>query len=416
MLERSKCMNVPEIRFKEFCDYYSDVLLEKCLSVSNKKNNKLEYKKEAALSVSDEFGVVNQIEHLGRSYTGNNISTYKILNKGQIVYTKSPLKLKPFGIIKVNNNKPGIVSVLYAIYDVKEGFEPNYISVYFEPNFRLNRYLLPLINKGAKNTINISDETALSGEVHIPLSYAEQQKIASYFQSLDSLIQTTSKELTSLKQIKAASLQSMFPQEGETVPEVRFKGFEGEWNFSILKDFSKKITEKNRNRLYKETFTNSAELGVVSQRTYFDHDISNNENINGYYVIHPDDFVYNPRISVTAPVGPINRNLLNKTGIMSPLYCIFSVNNINKTYLEYFFKTNLWHKYIYINGNAGARFDRLSITDENFFNMPILTPSTEEQQKIASYFCNLDKQISLQTQRLEKLKQIKAACLDKMFV
>ncbi len=416
MLERSKCMNVPEIRFKEFCDYYSDVLLEKCLSVSNKKNNKLEYKKEDALSVSDEFGVVNQIEHLGRSYTGNNISTYKILNKGQIVYTKSPLKLKPFGIIKVNNNKPGIVSVLYAIYDVKEGFEPNYISVYFEPNFRLNRYLLPLINKGAKNTINISDETALSGEVHIPLSYAEQQKIASYFQSLDSLIQTTSKELTSLKQIKAASLQSMFPQEGETVPEVRFKGFEGEWNFSILKDFSKKITEKNRNRLYKETFTNSAELGVVSQRTYFDHDISNNENINGYYVIHPDDFVYNPRISVTAPVGPINRNLLNKTGIMSPLYCIFSVNNINKTYLEYFFKTNLWHKYIYINGNAGARFDRLSITDENFFNMPILTPSTEEQQKIASYFCNLDKQISLQTQRLEKLKQIKAACLDKMFV
>lgn len=416
MVERSKCMNVPEIRFKEFCDYYSDILLEKCLSVSNKKNNKLEYKKEDALSVSDEFGVVNQIEHLGRSYTGNNISTYKILNKGQIVYTKSPLKLKPFGIIKVNNNKPGIVSVLYAIYDVKEGFEPNYISVYFEPNFRLNRYLLPLINKGAKNTINISDETALSGEVHIPLSYAEQQKIASYFQSLDSLIQTTSKELTSLKQIKAASLQSMFPQEGETVPKVRFKGFEGEWNFSILKDFSKKITEKNRNRLYKETFTNSAELGVVSQRTYFDHDISNNENINGYYVIHPDDFVYNPRISVTAPVGPINRNLLNKTGIMSPLYCIFSVNNINKTYLEYFFQTNLWHKYIYINGNAGARFDRLSITDENFFNMPILTPSTEEQQKIASYFCNLDKQISLQTQRLEKLKQIKAACLDKMFV
>lgn len=148
-------MNVPEIRFKEFCDYYSDVLLEKCLSVSNKKNNKLEYKKEDALSVSDEFGVVNQIEHLGRSYTGNNISTYKILNKWQIVYTKSPLKLKPFGIIKVNNNKPGIVSVLYAIYDVKEGFDPNYISVYFEPNFRLNKYLLPLINKGAKNTINI---------------------------------------------------------------------------------------------------------------------------------------------------------------------------------------------------------------------------------------------------------------------
>lgn len=239
-------MNVPEIRFKEFCDYYSDVLLEKCLSVSNKKNNKLEYKKEDALSVSDEFGVVNQIEHLGRSYTGNNISTYKILNKWQIVYTKSPLKLKPFGIIKVNNNKPGIVSVLYAIYDVKEGFDPNYISVYFEPNFRLNKYLLPLINKGAKNTINISDETALSGEVHIPLSYTEQQKIASYFQSLDSLIQTTSKKLASLKRIKAASLQSMFPQEGETVPKVRFKGFEGEWDFVTAGEVFRTTNVRNR--------------------------------------------------------------------------------------------------------------------------------------------------------------------------
>lgn len=292
-------------------------------------------------------------------------------------------------------------------------FAEGYLGYYLNSTAFHNQLLQYI--QGTKIS-SISKKSICQTIISYPSEIINQQKIASYFQSLDSLIQSTSKKLVSLKQVKAASLQSMFPQEGETVPKVRFKGFEEEWNFSILKDFSRKITEKNRNRLYKETFTNSAELGVVSQRTYFDHDISNNENINGYYVIHPDDFVYNPRISVTAPVGPINRNLLNKTGIMSPLYCIFSVNNINKTYLEYFFKTNLWHKYIYINGNAGARFDRLSITDENFFNMPILIPSTEEQQKIASYFCNLDKQISLQTQRLEKLKQIKAACLDKMFV
>lgn len=104
MVERSKCMNVPEIRFKEFCDYYSDILLEKCLSVSNKKNNKLEYKKEDALSVSDEFGVVNQIEHLGRSYTGYNISTYKILNKGQIVYTKYNPQIEMFARFKMKSS------------------------------------------------------------------------------------------------------------------------------------------------------------------------------------------------------------------------------------------------------------------------------------------------------------------------
>ena len=192
------------------------------------------------------------------------------MNKWQIVYTKSPLKLKPFGIIKVNNNKPGIVSVLYAIYDVKEGFDPNYISVYFEPNFRLNKYLLPLINKGAKNTINISDETALSGEVHFPLSYTEQQKIAYYFQSLDSLIQTTSKKLASLKRIKAASLQSMFPQEGETVPKVRFKGFEGEWEKipfgSFLKESYERSTVENEDILLSSAIT-----GVYLNSELFGH-------------------------------------------------------------------------------------------------------------------------------------------------
>ena len=150
---------------------------------------------------------------------------------------------------------------------------------------------------------------------------------------------------------------------------------------------------------------------------FFDHDVSNGDNIRGYYVVDNDDFVYNPRISTTAPVGPINRNLLGYAGVMSPLYYIFRVHGIDKDYMSVFFKTTLWHKFMKDNGNSGARFDRLSITDDVFVQMPILYPKDiKEQQRIASYFRNLDKQISLQEKRLEKLKQIKAACLDKMFV
>ena len=412
MMERSKCMNVPEIRFKEFCDYYNDVLLEKCLSVSNKKNNKLEYKKEDALSVSDEFGVVNQIEHLGRSYTGNNISTYKILNKGQIVYTKSPLKLKPFGIIKVNNNKPGIVSVLYAIYDVKEGFDPNYISVYFEPSFRLNKYLLPLINKGAKNTINISDETALSGEVHIPLSHAEQQKIVSYFQSLDSLIQIISKKLASLKRIKAASLQSMFPQEGETVPKVRFNGFEEEWICVLFKEITYKTGIKNSENLSLESYSISNELGFIPQNKQFENGgTMSKADKRMYYIVSPKSFAYNPaRINV----GSLGYYQGERDVIVSSLYEVFKTSDIvDDLFLFYWFKTNIFKRMIEQYQEGGVRlyffFDKLQ-------KCQIKVPSLQEQQKIASYFCNLDKQISLQTKRLEKLKQIKAACLDKMFV
>lgn len=413
MLERSKCMNVPEIRFKEFCDYYSDVLLEKCLSVSNKKNNKLEYKKEDALSVSDEFGVVNQIEHLGRSYTGNNISTYKILNKGQIVYTKSPLKLKPFGIIKVNNNKPGIVSVLYAIYDVKEGFEPNYISVYFEPNFRLNRYLLPLINKGAKNTINISDETALSGEVHIPLSYAEQQKIASYFQSLDSLIQTISKKLASLKQIKAASLQSMFPQKGETVPKVRFKGFKGEWS---LKCVSELLCERNELSPQSPEFPLMAFIannGITEKGERYDRSALVNDVINKQYKrTYYGDFIYS---SNNLETGSIGLNTYGKATI-SPVYSIFYCTlNSDSNFVGYCMTRKSFIKEM-IKWRQGVMYGQWRIHEKDFLRIKVLVPSLPEQQKIGAYFRNLDQQISLQTQHLEKLKQIKAACLDKMFV
>ena len=404
-------MNVPEIRFKEFCDYYSDVLLEKCLSVSNKKNNKLEYKKEDALSVSDEFGVVNQIEHLGRSYTGNNISTYKILNKWQIVYTKSPLKLKPFGIIKVNNNKPGIVSVLYAIYDVKEGFDPNYISVYFEPNFRLNKYLLPLINKGAKNTINISDETALSGEVHIPLSYTEQQKIASYFQSLDSLIQTTSKKLASLKRIKAASLQSMFPQEGETVPKVRFKGFEGEWEEKSFSALYKKSIIKND-----LTFGTDKIISVANMYYLTNVNVSDLEYLKTYNIMKLGDIAFEGNKSKRFLHGRFVENTIGD-GIVSHVFVVFhpisAEHDIN--YWKYAINNeNIMRNVLIRCTKSSTMMTDLVVND--FLKETILVPSYAEQQKIGAYFRNLDQQISLQTQRLEKIKQIKAACLDKMFV
>lgn len=271
------------------------------------------------------------------------------------------------------------------------------------------------VNLGA--TINqITNGTFNSMRFYFP-DNDEQIIIGKYFTSLDSQISASASRLESLKKVKTASLQAMFPQEGETVPRIRFKGFEGEWEVCPLGSFAKKSTEKNNSMEYTNTLTNSAEFGVINQRDFFDHDISNDANINGYYVIHDGDFVYNPRVSTLAPVGPINRNQLGYSGVMSPLYLIFKVEGINEDFLSYFFKTSLWHNYMKLEGNTGARFDRLAISDSQFFNMPIYVPAErEEQQKIADYFTNLDKQINLQSQRLEKLKQIKAACLDLMFV
>lgn len=199
-------------------------------------------------------------------------------------------------------------------------------------------------------------------------------------------------------------------------PKIRFKGFEGEWKEEPLKTFFTKVTKKNTKMQYSAVLTNSAEHGIIDQRDYFDFDVANSNNIGGYYIVEPNDFVYNPRVSVTAPVGPINRNRLGYAGVMSPLYLVFKIDGINKDYLCNYYKTNKWHQFMRLSGNCGARFDRLSISDEQFVTMPIPHPSNlKEQQVICKHLDTLDSQISASTSRLASLKQMKAASLQAMF-
>ena len=201
---------VPRVRFKGFDGEWKCTLLSDCLEISTEKNNDGKYGIKDVLSVSDDYGVMNQIELLGRSYAGKSVANYGVLRKGQIVYTKSPLKAKPFGIIKENNFGTGIVSVLYAVYSAKEGVNATYIHYYFELAWRINKYLHPLVNKGAKNTMNISDEMAITGKICIPQSFEEQYKIAFFFKELDSQISVQELRLKKLKQLKSACLAKMF--------------------------------------------------------------------------------------------------------------------------------------------------------------------------------------------------------------
>lgn len=199
-------------------------------------------------------------------------------------------------------------------------------------------------------------------------------------------------------------------------PKISFKGFKEPWEVSTLRNFFSKVNEKNARMLYSAVLTNSAEYGIIEQRDYFDFDVANSNNISGYYIVQPDDFVYNPRVSVTAPVGPINKNELGYTGVMSPLYLVFKINGINKDYLCHYFKSNKWHKFMRISGNCGARFDRLSISDEQFIQMPIPYPiNSKEQQTICNYLEKIDKLISTVSSRLASLKQVKEASLQAMF-
>ena len=149
---------------------------------------------------------------------------------------------------------------------------------------------------------------------------------------------------------------------------------------------------------------------------YFDHGITNDANVANYTVVEQNDFVYNPRISVTAPVGPINRCRLLRPGVMSPLYTVFRTDGtIDELYLEHYFKTKSWHSFMYLEGNSGVRSDRFSISDRTFFEMPISCPSLEEQNRVACFMESLDSLIALHQRKHEKLKTVKQSLLEKMF-
>lgn len=176
------------------------------------------------------------------------------------------------------------------------------------------------------------------------------------------------------------------------------------WEVKKLGEVFKKVTEKNIHLKINTVLTNSAQFGVIPQNEFFDKSIATKENIDNYYILEMDNFIYNPRISKLAPAGPISRNKYG-IGCVSPLYTVFKIhsnNNIN--FYEFYFKSNLWNRQAYNIANFGARFDRMNITDKDFFNMPIPVPPLEEQKKIAEILSLWDKAIE-QTKELIAYKE-----------
>ena len=183
-----------------------------------------------------------------------------------------------------------------------------------------------------------------------------------------------------------------------------------DWEFNPLSQLAQKSKTKNREERYTKILTNSANEGIISQTDYFDKQIANNDNIEGYYIVKKGDFVYNPRISGAAPCGPINCYHGEETGVMSPLYTVFSIDvkKIERDYVEQFFSSTFWHRYMKSVANYGVRSDRMNLSDEDFFLLPIPMPMRTEQEKIAEILAGQDRVIALKEKLLaEKQKQKK---------
>lgn len=260
---------------------------------------------------------------------------------------------------------------------------------------------------GAGRNKTLEQDRFLKSKIVLP-PIEEQRKIAAILTTQDKVIELKEKRLAEKQRQKKYLMQQLL------TGKKRLPGFSEEWKIKPLKKLTEKQKKKNNGFQYRLVLSNSAQDGIVSQDQEFDKEIANEERIDGYYIVIPGAFVYNPRISVTAPCGPINVNETGETGIMSPLYTVFTISSpqISQDFLKYYFQSSCWYKYVKGVANYGARHDRISISDGDFFDMPIPLPTKEEQNYIAKVLSAADCEIELLQQDIEQEKEKKKALMQ----
>lgn len=376
------------------------------LKVNNDKNVDLKYGKEDVFSISGELGIVNQIELLGRSYAGASVAPYGIVYPNNIVYTKSPLKANPYGIIKTNKTKKtGIVSTLYAIFHCKNNVCPNFVQSYFESDQNLNKYLYPIVNIGAKHDMKISDENSLKGWVVFP-SLAEQEKIAEILSAQDKLIALKEKLLEEKKSQKKHIVHEILSQ------NIKLQKQDGskysQWDTNNIGTY---LTSRNTKQIPTEEaplMAFVADVGVVPKGERYDRSFLVKSDEKEYKRTELNDFIYS---SNNLDVGSIGLNNYG-SAVISVVYEIFSVNSnaipiVISEIIQMKSNINKILKY-----RQGALYGQYRIFAEDFLSVNIDVPSLEEQQAIAKIMLSFEKEIELLQQELEQHKQKKKALMQ----
>ncbi|RXJ85497.1 restriction endonuclease subunit S [Arcobacter cloacae] len=396
----------PDLRFKEFSDAWDKKRLSALLFEHKERNYQREFDRNDVLSVSRNNGIVNQIEHLGRSYAGASVLNYHIVRKNDIVYTKSPLALNPYGIIKANKNKEGIVSTLYAVYRCKKNVNSDFIDFYFSLDDHLNKYLRPLVQKGAKNDMKINNQRVLIDPIYIPKTEREQEKISSFLTSVDNKIEQLINKETLLQQYKKGVMQKIFNQ------EIRFKKDDGsefeKWKYKNGDKIFKPITNKNHNSDL-PVLAISQEFGAVP-REMINYKISvTKKSISTYKVVEEGDFI----ISLRSFQGGIEYS--NYKGICSPAYIILRpFIDVNRSFYKFYFKTDRYIRLL--NRHIEGIRDGKMISYRQFSDIKLPYPSPAEQSKIADFLSSIDSRIEKVQNKLKQTKEFKKGLLQRMFV
>ena len=330
---------------------------------------------------------------------------YKKIKYGTMVLSTQNLHL---GNANVNQRfEHGMVSPAYKTYDIT-GCSVDLIAQWIKSD-AAKRFFYNATTVGASVCRrNVEWDTLYEQSLYLPCR-DEQEKVAKFLGLLSNRINKQQQFVSALKKYKRGVMQRIFRNMSVVSPS----GFETVKLSAIFK----KVSRRNNKSEIKNVITNSAEYGLIPQRDFFDKDIAVDGNTSNYYVIEQGDFVYNPRKSNTAPYGPFNRYEREERGIISPLYtCLVLQADIEPNYLAWYFKSDAWYRYIYDNGSQGVRHDRVSMTDDLLMGIPVIVPSKDAQIRIANILDGLEKLLNAEISHYERLKTIREALLQQLFI
>ncbi|MCK9480896.1 MAG: restriction endonuclease subunit S [Bacteroidia bacterium] len=401
----------PVLRFPEFKEDWKPVQLKEILKEHKSRNTKNQV--EEVFSVAKEKGVINQIEHLGRSYASEDISNYKVIYPNDVVYTKSPTAGFPFGIIKQNKlDRTGVVSVLYAVFKPKNVELGLLLDIYFSSWVNTYNYLVPLVHKGAKNTMNIGNEDFLNGaKIYLPTQKDEQKKITDFLIQIDNRIAQLTEKKENLELYKKGITQKIFSQ------KLRFKDENGkgfpEWKKHSIKkvlDRYSKPVDVNPSQLYTQIGIRSHGKGIFHKEAVSGKSLGNKR----VFWIEEDKLILN---IVFAWERAITKTTSSEKGMVAshrfPMYQP-KQGLLNLDYILLFFLTPRGKTYLELASPGGAGRNK-TLGQSEFEKLKIYLPSIEEQEKIVSFLNEISKQIELVNEQLEETRTFKRALLSKLF-
>ncbi|MDB6724436.1 restriction endonuclease subunit S [Bifidobacterium longum] len=406
MTEQAK---VPAIRFAGFTDPWEQRKLE---DIANRVTRKNEGESDLPLTISSQYGLVDQRTFFNNQVASKDMSGYYLLRKGEFAYNKSTSGDSPWGAVKrLVRYEKGCVSTLYICFGL-DGADPDFLVTYYETD-RWYKAVQMIAAEGARNhgLLNIAPNDFFDTALILPPSREEQELIGLFFARLDRLITLHQRKYDKLVVFKKSMLEKMFPKDGESVPEIRFAGFTDPWEQRKFVDFVEASGIRNKDNLQLESYSVSNDRGFVPQDEQFENGgTMRDADKTAYWIVEPGSFAYNPaRINV----GSIGYQSTRKNVIVSSLYEVFKTDrSCDDRFLWHWFKSSLFTKQIEMLQEGGVRlyffFDKLQKSE-------IWMPNVDEQRIIGQQFDQLDSLITLHQRKLELLQNIKKSLLDKMF-